>query len=87
MKRIHEYPLRIEAEHVLDLSPGAVLLDAQLRDGQLVLWAEVDPDGPVERRKVMVFGTGFELPDVPRRHVATVQRGALVLHVYDGGRA
>lgn len=63
---------------------GAHVLTAQMQGGDLVLWAIVQPDKPMEHRKFEVFGTGepMELP-AESPYVATVQDGPLVWHVFE----
>ncbi len=86
-RRIYKYPLRISGEQDVEMPEGAELLSVGGQGGELVLWAQVDPDARLVRRKVILYGTGHELRDEPHRYVGTVQFGIFVWHVYDGGRA
>lgn len=54
---------------------------------QLCCWAIVDPDLPVMVRNLIVVGTGFDLPRnaTAKSHIATVQDGVFVWHIFDGG--
>lgn len=64
--------------------PGGIVwypLDAQIQDGQVVLWASVDPYLDVELVNVSIVGTGGT-PPANHWHVATVQAGPLVWHIF-----
>lgn len=65
---------------------GAKILTAKEQNDEVCVWAEVDPDKPVEMRKIMVYGTGHSVPPEPQEYIGTahLMNGSLVLHVYAG---
>ena len=65
---------------------GSKILIAKEQNNEVCLWAEVDPNRPVEMRKIMIYGTGHPIPQEPQEYVGTahLHNGALVLHVYVG---
>jgi hypothetical protein len=89
---IYRYRLPIsDFAHAAIPEGGEVLAVGPPRDdtNQLDLWAEVDPDAPVELRAFHIVGTGHALDIDPGRYVGTVvtHQGALVWHVFDVGIA
>lgn len=84
MRKVWIYPLPITDTVTLQMPTGARLLDVQVQDNALVVWALVDPDAPTEARQFRVAGTGHPIEgDVA--HIASVQLagGALVFHVFE----
>jgi hypothetical protein len=63
---------------------GAKPLYADLQHGEIVWWAEVDPEAPTLRVDVITVGTGWDIPE-SAKHVGTVLDGAFVWHVYVRG--
>lgn len=75
----------------IDMPRGAQVLCAREQNGELYLWALVDPEEPTEERHFDVFGTGHVIPPLlegGRRFVDTVlmHEGSLVLHVFERTR-
>jgi hypothetical protein len=83
---------------LIDMPRGASVLSAALDPaGMPAIWALVDPDQPVEKRQVEIYGTGRTIPMAsapsPRScsrsrrlvFVGTFQNGAFVAHVFDAG--
>lgn len=68
----------------------ARILHVHEQDGQVCIWAEVDPMAPTVERKVALRPTGGRA-DQTAVYVGTVhlvEAGRpIVLHVYDGGEA
>ena len=81
MKTIYKY--RLDGDIAIPMPMGSKLLTAQMHQGELVLWAEVDPDYVSEMRHFDVVMTGDRIGDSLRSHIATVQDGPLVKHVYE----
>jgi hypothetical protein len=55
--------------------------------GELCVWALVDDTRASQQRKILVIGTGREFDLHGFAHIQTVQVGAMVWHVFDGGPA
>lgn len=89
MKKIFKYPLRLDEFQTVKMPEDAEYLTAQVQHGQIVFWAIVDPDTPIERRKIHIYGTGVSLDEdvdfAERWHIGTVQMGSFVFHVFDEG--
>lgn len=84
---ILKYPLALEPMKMqeIDMPMGAKLLDAQLQNGNPVLWASCPESAPPVKRRLVLAFTGH--PGVTGAYVATFQTsgGMLVWHLYDLG--
>jgi hypothetical protein len=91
----HKYTLQLDALEpnsalVLDMPDGASVLSVQEQRGSLVMWALVDTDKPMEKRRFAIYGTGHAVPIYIGVYHGTVQlaQGHLVVHVWEvPGRA
>lgn len=70
----------------LEMPVGAVALDVQEQDEEIVLWALVNPGPPKEARYFTIVGTGDALGYYvePRDYLGTVKVKAMVYHVFKG---
>lgn len=67
----------------VEMPVGARILDAQMQGRQMAVWAEVDEGAETEVRVFHVRGTGHIPPlEEGARHVATMQEGPFVWHLY-----
>lgn len=67
----------------LQMPRGAALLCAREQYDQPCVWAEVDPDAPLEERRLEVYGTGHPVrPFWIYLGTAMCHGGRLVWHVY-----
>lgn len=83
MKTIYKYPLTLTDRQQIRLPRDAQILDVQIQGGQLMLWALLDDDATPHARNVCVVGTGRLAGHVvDMDHVATVQAGEFVWHVF-----
>lgn len=94
---VYRYPLQIVDEQVVPMPRGAEILTVAKREGSQVMfgvgsheavemWALVNPDEPMEDRRIRVAGTGHLLPDVDTlQFLGSVQiaAGQLVFHVFE----
>lgn len=93
MKTIWKTALELANFQTLRLPAGAELLTVQMQHGYIpTLWAAVDPKRPLEDRHIAIYGTGFDMPDVPGSYIGTVQESAggalsMVWHVFEIGGA
>jgi hypothetical protein len=84
MQTIYKYPLLILDEQELEMPMGAGLMTVQMQRGQPCLWVLVDTRNTMEKRKVLIRGTGHPATDVGR-YIATFQMkgGELVFHAFE----
>lgn len=78
-KVIHKF--RIHQGAVM-IPKGAVEMSFQVQDGQVQLWAMVDPSAKPTVRHFDLVPTGSEVPDKAYYH-ATVQNGECVWHIFE----
>lgn len=69
---------------------GAQVVSVQLQDGIICVWAIVETDYMPQPHEFSIFGTGQPLPEafnpnrLAERHLASVQQGPFVWHVFGG---
>jgi len=80
---IWKFNLSVTDEQRFPMPRRAEILTAQQQSGWLCIWAKVDPKAPKVDRVIRIAGTGGPLCD--GKYVASVQQGALVWHIFDGG--
>lgn len=86
MRKIFKYQLKIKDEQAILMPKDAVIISAQFQSGALYLWAIVFPGNEKELRVFEIYGTGFDLPTTgmaARTHIATVQDGSFVWHIFE----
>ena len=91
MRRIYKYPLDITKGEQgvgirfdVPMPKGARILTVQMQAGLPTIWADVSKDREATRRLV-IYGTGWDLPQEPGVYVSSVQSGPYVWHIYDQG--
>ena len=67
----------------VEIPVGAKLLDVQVQNNLVVLWALVDPEAPKEVRRLRINGTGWDITESLGEYIATFQKDGLVFHVFD----
>ncbi len=83
---VWKYPLDADpgVEQVREMPEGAKVLTAQVQDGHVTIWAQVDPSRPKENRRFVIVGTGQGFAGgMGMTWIATVQRVPYVWHVYE----
>ena len=78
MKTIYKYPTGS-----IQIPKGARVLTAGCQSGEFYIWAEVDTEAPLEDRKFVVYGTGWEISEDKLSYVSTVFEHVFVWHVYE----
>ena len=86
-RTIWKFPIRLEDAINIFMPIGAEVIAVDVQQGEVCIWAVVDPAAPHECRTFRCAGTGHSLPDGLGRaqHIGTVQLdgGALVFHLFD----
>ena len=85
MTTIYKYPLSLQTTTELEMPVGAKILSIQMQGGLPTIWALVQEEARDETRTFLVFGTGGPLDDyvLTYPHIATVQDGSLVWHIFE----
>jgi len=84
MKTIYKYVLYPSMNFYM-MPEGAKILKVDAQEGDICLWAEVDPNAMHASRRIETYGTGVNMPADPGEYLGTVllENGQLVFHVYD----
>lgn len=84
-KTIWKFPLPINDDISVYMPRGAHVIAVQPQNGVYCVWAIVDPENSMESRQFFWRGTGHPMPDIPVRHIGTVQQmgGALIFHLFE----
>jgi hypothetical protein len=87
VRRIYKYTLFLTDSQEIRLPKGAQILCVQAQAEVPCLWALVDPRESVERRIILMIGTGasIEEPERPLIYLDTFQlrAGELIFHVFE----
>lgn len=83
--KVFKYQLGPSTTEIL-MPAGAQLLCVQPQGHDVCLWAKVDPEARNETRRVVIAGTGHELPSYGQlKYINTfmVENGAFVFHAFE----
>lgn len=85
MKSIFKYPLEAIDRQYIEMPEGATILTVQTQHGLLCLWAIVNNQNNLEKRTIIILGTGHDVPREQLEYIGTVQmeNGALIWHVFE----
>jgi hypothetical protein len=84
---IHKYPLQYAADQDVTMPAHAEILDVQLQGNELQLWARVSTMNTPVKRRILMRGTGHEVPAPGEaKYISTVQEGRFVWHFFDEGQ-
>lgn len=82
-KVIWKFPLP-EMDNEISMPEGAQILTVQIQNGQLVLWAMVDPHAFHEKRLFRIIATGEDIHASEKwKYVGTFQKAWFVGHVFE----
>lgn len=90
MKRIHKYQLELKDTQIISVSSFYFcILDIQVQNGVICLWAEEDIESDKCDYLVRICGTGQDLSDKKdwEPYAGTVQLDGCVWHVYVSRRS
>jgi hypothetical protein len=82
---IYKYPLPWAGD--IQIPHGAAPLSVGVQNGDIVLWARVNPNTNIVRRRFPIYGTGHQIHvrDMLAPLIGTCFDGDLVWHVFDAG--
>lgn len=66
----------------IEMPEGSNVLTAHEQNGRICVWAEVDTSKPLEKRRFVTVGTGYESP-ADGTYIGTAFIYAYVMHVYE----
>lgn len=86
MITIHKFELQVTDLQKIKMPVRRRVLTAQVQNGTICLWAQVDTESDMEEREVSIIGTGNPLPENHEEYtyLTSVQmRGGLfVWHIF-----
>ena len=84
---IWKYQLQIRDVQPVYMPSRAEILSAHEQDGEICIWAMVDPSCPKIRRFIEILGTGNPVPNmeegISRKLIGTVVMPPYVWHVFE----
>lgn len=84
--RIFKYPLKITDIQEIEMPEHAKILTIQTQNTLPCIWARVNPEGTIVKRKIRMYGTGHECEcHRDNEYIGTFQLGSLAFHVFDLG--
>jgi hypothetical protein len=86
MKTVFKYTLDLTDDQIVQMPAGSTALHVKEQNGELCIWALVDPDKPTCSRRFFVHGTGHTLHPGALDYIGTahLHNGGIVLHVFEG---
>lgn len=83
MKKVFKYPVGLDSFE-LDMPQWATILSLHMQNGKPHIWALVDPDLQITRRRFLLVGTGHDVPENAKFVGTFLVRGdALVFHLFE----
>ncbi|MDF1547153.1 MAG: hypothetical protein P1P88_04990 [Bacteroidales bacterium] len=82
--KIWKFKLKKERSQLVKMPSKAEIMDIQLQNDNLVMWALIDPDDEEIEVKINMYGTGCEINNTTSKdeYLATVQEGLFVWHFF-----
>ena len=77
---------KFKVENVIEMPKGAEILFVQIQNRQMFnacIWAKVNPENELEKRKFVVIGTGHSFDDTNMNYIGTYQDGPFVWHLFE----
>lgn len=84
-KSIFKYEIKIEDYQIVMMPKNAVILCTGVQYEKMCLWALVDPKAEMEKRRIIVKGTGHTVDEKNMKYIGTNQlmEGHLVWHIFE----
>ena len=84
MRVVYKYVLELVGSQIIELPTKAMILSVQLQGTSLCLWALIDTDYSIERRTILIAGTGHDIGASGVAYISTVQLdNGLVFHIFE----
>lgn len=84
MQKIYKYKIKVMDEQDIQIPNGAEILSVAEQYGEIVLYANVDPEADLIPYHISVRGTGHSAVGLRHKFLGTVKLadGALMFHVF-----
>lgn len=82
--KIWKFELEKERTQLVKMPEKSEIMDIQMQNKKLVMWALVDPESEIIDVKINMYGTGWEINDNATKdeYLSTVQGGEFVWHFF-----
>lgn len=81
---IYKYLLQMLDYQKISMPSEAIILHVGEQDGDIMVWAMVETDNPIESRHFKIYGTGHIIEENARRYIGTVtMRNSFVWHIFE----
>lgn len=82
--KIWKFELTKERTQLVKMPEKSEIMDIQMQNGNLVMWALVEPESKNIDVKINMYGTGWEINNNTTKdeYLATVQDGGFVWHFF-----
>lgn len=82
--KIWKFELTKERTQLVKMPEKSEIMDIQIQNKKLVMWALVDPESKNIEVKINMYGTGWETNDNKTKdeYLSTVQDGEFVWHFF-----
>lgn len=84
-KTVWKFSLQHQDEQQIEIPAGAQILCVQVQQDTPCLWATVNPKEPLEKRTILIRGTGHTALEGDLTYIGTYQTmgGMFVWHVFE----
>lgn len=82
--KIWKFELKKERTQLVNMPEKSEIIDIQMQNDKIVMWALVSPETPEIEVKINMYGTGWETHENTSKdeYLATVQDGDFVWHFF-----
>lgn len=86
MKTIYKYPLNVTDYQEIEMPEDSTILCVDTQHETPCIWAIVDTEKGMTKRKIYVYGTGHPMNSDIFAYIGTfmINGGAFVFHVFEG---
>ena len=82
--KIYKYVLKLAENQAVNIHNNYKLLDIQIQNGCICLWAIVNANEPMVNVDIVMCGTGHELTESKKlNYISTVQQDSYVWHFFE----
>lgn len=71
------------SKELVEMPQNAEILSVAFQENMLFVWARVDVAAPLEKRTLIVRGTGHDMPTASLWFLGTAHKDGLVFHVFE----
>ncbi len=83
--RVWKFPLAEVGEQLVKMPMGAIILHVDRQGGIPTLWALVNTEAQIIKRKIIIVGTGWEAGHITlHAYIGTISTSPFVWHFFDG---